>query len=139
MTHRDDCHEGSGVRKYWKPVKDPLEDIGNINQSGAVKLVPEISKEKNGRGRDAAGQDVDYDQEREPRGCIVEEETEGIGKGDSENTKKDNDESKGPPAVMEKKGLLFIQTEDEGVHDERGCEVHSQVPDEVRQPKHTLS
>ena len=139
LTHRDDCHEGSSVRKYWQPVKDPLEDIGNVNQSGAVKLVPEISEEKNSCRRYAACQNVDNDQKREPGGCIVEEETEGIGKGYSENTKKDDDESECSPAMMEKKGFFVIQTEDEGVHDECGGEVHSQVPDEVGQPKHTLS
>ena len=136
--HCDDGHEGSSVRKYRQPVKDPLEDVSDVNQRGAFKLGPKVPEEKDGRGCDAAGQDVDNDQERKPGSRIVEEETEGVGKGDSEHTKEDDDESEGAPAVMKKEGLLGIQTEDEGEHNEGGAEVQGQVPDQVGQPEHTL-
>ena len=39
---------------------------------------------------------------------------------------------------MKKEGLLGIQTEDEGEHNEGRAEVQSQVPDQVGQPEHTL-
>ena len=129
LTHCDDGHEGSGIRKYWQPVKDPLEDVSNLNQRRAFKLGPEVSEQKDGRGCDAAGQDVNNDQKRKPRRRIVEEETEGVGKRNSEHAKEDDDESEGTPAVMKEEGLLGVQTEDQGVHDEGGAKVQGQVPD----------
>ena len=107
------------------------------NEGITLWLSAQISENEDSSWGNAASQDVEDDQEGKSRGCIVEQETEGIREWNAKNSKQKDDESQGSPGIMKKECFLIIKNKNEGKHDESWHEEQWQVPHQIGEPEHS--
>ena len=106
-----------------------------MDEDLAIELRPIVSEQEDCGGGDAAGEDVDDDEEGEACRRVVCQETEGVRERDPEPAQEENDESQGTPGVVTQKSFLLVQAEDEAEDDKGGDGVEEEVPDKVGDPE----
>ena len=134
-TDRDNGHQSSSERKYWKPVEDPLDGVGRLDENIALKLSPIVSQYEDHSGSNAAREYVDDDEESEAGSSIVGQEAECVGERDSKPAEEEDDESQSSPGPVVEEGAVVVQPEDDPEHDEGGEGVEQEVPDQVGDPE----